>query len=152
MDATNMVSIVCGKCGIEFHVPKRWQTDRRESKETFWCPNGHPRVYCESEADVIRRERDRLKQQIAERDDAIRREQNWRRAERDGREAAERRASAARGQVTRLKNRASAGVCPCCNRTFSQLARHMAEKHPRFKAEAVAGDNVIPLPSQAGGA
>lgn len=44
---------------------------------------------------------------------------------------------AARGQVTRLKNRAAAGVCPCCNRTFHQLVRHMAAKHPDFAAEPV---------------
>jgi hypothetical protein len=30
-------------------------------------------------------------------------------------------------------------VCPCCNRTFSNLQRHMAHKHPQFaKVEAVA--------------
>lgn len=25
-----------------------------------------------------------------------------------------------------------AGVCPCCNRTFKNLARHMAGQHPGF--------------------
>jgi hypothetical protein len=24
------------------------------------------------------------------------------------------------------------GVCPCCNRTFQQLARHMKAKHPGY--------------------
>lgn len=35
------------------------------------------------------------------------------------------------------KKRASAGVCPCCNRTVSQMARHMQAKHPDY--------NVVPL-------
>jgi hypothetical protein len=25
------------------------------------------------------------------------------------------------------------GVCPCCNRTFQNLARHMAGKHPDYE-------------------
>lgn len=42
----------------------------------------------------------------------------------------------------RLRKRASAGVCPCCNRTFSQLARHMQTKHPTFIAQEIAGNGV----------
>ncbi len=38
--------------------------------------------------------------------------------------------NAARGVVTRIKNRVQHGVCPHCNRTFAALARHMASKHP----------------------
>lgn len=45
-------------------------------------------------------------------------------------EQAERKLSAAKGQMTKLKKRAAAGVCPCCNRTFHNLARHMETKHP----------------------
>jgi DNA repair exonuclease SbcCD ATPase subunit len=39
---------------------------------------------------------------------------------------------AQKGVTTRIKNRASNGVCPCCNRTFQNLARHMHTKHPDF--------------------
>jgi hypothetical protein len=49
---------------------------------------------------------------------------------------AKRSAAAFKGQVTRLKGRAKAGFCPCCNRSFSQLERHMASKHPNFSPEA----------------
>lgn len=42
---------------------------------------------------------------------------------------------ATRGVVTRMKCRTNAGVCQCCNRTFKQLARHMATKHPGLKTE-----------------
>lgn len=34
---------------------------------------------------------------------------------------------------TRIKNRVKNGVCPCCNRTFENLARHMQAKHSDFK-------------------
>lgn len=38
-------------------------------------------------------------------------------------------AEAAR-EAERLRRRTAAGVCPCCNRSFVQLARHMKTKHP----------------------
>lgn len=58
--------------------------------------------------------------------------------ERDQRQAAERSASAYKGRVTRLKNRAAAGICPCCTRHFENLHRHMSTKHPDF-AESDGG-------------
>jgi hypothetical protein len=70
-----------------------------------------------------------MAQRIAEKDDEIR-------SERELREAAERSAAAAKGNVTKLRKRAAAGVCPCCNRTFLALQKHMAHKHPDFRAEA----------------
>lgn len=42
---------------------------------------------------------------------------------------------ATKGVVTKLSKRVSAGVCPCCNRTFKQLAQHMENKHPAFVKE-----------------
>ena len=33
------------------------------------------------------------------------------------------------------KNRVAASVCPCCKKTFKQLAAHMKNKHPNY-AEA----------------
>jgi hypothetical protein len=71
-----------------------------------------------------------LKQDAARLEDEIRAEREWRKQ-------AQNQARAFKGRVTRLKNRAAAGVCPCCNRTFAQLARHMATKHKGFTAEEV---------------
>jgi hypothetical protein len=34
-----------------------------------------------------------------------------------------------------MKKRAVAGVCPCCNRHFRELERHMASKHPKYASE-----------------
>lgn len=120
----------CGECGIEWAMPVKFVQARREDKKNFYCPNGHCRVFRESETDKLRRERDRLKQ------DQARYEQRLKDT-RDRAEYAERRVSAAKGQITRLKNRAAAGVCPCCTRTFVNLQRHMASKHAGFTAEEV---------------
>jgi hypothetical protein len=96
----------------------------------FFCAYGHSQVFCVGENDEtkLRRERDLLKQQLAEKDDTIK---YWR----DGKEQAEKRLSATKGVVTRIKNRVGHGVCPCCTRTFSNLARHMETKHAGFAAE-----------------
>lgn len=118
----------CPACGVRFGVPTGYTANRRKDKRSFWCPNGHSMSYTESEADRLRRERDRLQQQLALKDDEIR----W---QREIREAAERSASARKGQITKLKKRAAAGVCPCCNRSFENLRRHMDSQHPGFAAE-----------------
>lgn len=113
----------CPKCGVEYAAPKIFMDECREDPTIyFYCPNGHGRHFSESEADKLRKERDRLAQRIAQKDDEIKDLENRRRA--------------AVGQVTKLKNRVGHGVCPCCNRTFENLARHMTTKHPTFTAEA----------------
>lgn len=111
--------------------------ERREDFK-FYCPNGHGQWYVsgETEAEKLRRERDRAVQQLAE-------WQDYEREARERAERAERRVAAAKGQVTKLKKRASHGVCPCCSRTFADLARHMAGKHPGFVAEPQAADLVV---------
>jgi hypothetical protein len=98
---------------------------------TFYCGYGHPQVFARGETDLdkMRRERDRIAQRVAEWEDEARQQ-------RERAEAAERRSAAARGQVTKIKNRVGHGVCPCCNRTFENLHRHMTTKHPTFTAEA----------------
>ena len=126
----NLETIQCAACAMTFAVPKRFETDRREDHATFYCPSGHPNVFNgETESEKLRRERDRLAQRIAERDDDVKRQ-------RERAEAAERCGAAARGQVTKIKNRVGHGVCPCCNRTFENLARHMGSQHPTFTAQA----------------
>lgn len=121
----------CCKCGIQFGIQAGFQRERKNDHQMFYCPNGHGQYYSGAN------ETERLRKQLAQ--EQHRREQieAERTRMRDERDAAERRASAARGRVTRLKNRAANGVCPCCNRSFQDLRRHMETKHPDFaKAEA----------------
>ena len=118
----------CCNCGVVFGVPAGYRNNRRKDKKAFYCPNGHGQSYKESEADQLRRERDRLQQRLAQKDDDIK-------FQRQLRETAERSASAYKGQVTKLKRRAKAGMCPCCKRSFVNLARHMATKHADMDPE-----------------
>jgi hypothetical protein len=122
----------CGVCGVTYTVPEPKYDHMREDGGYASCPNGHQWGWSEGrrQRDALRRERDLLAQQVAQRDDEIR-------AQREAREAAERQARAAKGEITKLKKRASAGTCPCCNRTFSNMAAHMKTKHPEFDPKVV---------------
>lgn len=132
-DATHLKVLQCGNCGV-WHAIPQVMFDNCVEEGGFWhCPNGHSRGYKEGrhEREEVRRERDRLKQAIAQKNDEIA-------TERKRAEQAEKTAASERSNVVKLRKRASSGVCPCCNRTVSQMAKHMATKHPGFKAEAVA--------------
>jgi hypothetical protein len=137
-DVTQTLNVLqCASCRMTFAIPDLFEKDRRNDHGTFYCPAGHHNVYNgQSEAEKLRQERDRLAQRIAQRDDEIARQ-------RDMRQTAERQAAAARGQVTKLKKRTSAGTCPCCTRTFANMAEHMKKQHPDFVAEG--GANVVRL-------
>lgn len=133
MSATKLKEIQCGTCGVWHAIPQA-MFDTCLEEGGFWhCPNGHSRGYREGrkEREAVRLERDRLRQKLAQQDDEIKHQRQLR-------EAAERQVAASKAQVAKMKTRAGAGVCQCCNRTFVGLARHMKTKHPNFKAEAVA--------------
>lgn len=123
----------CYKCKSEMWLPTAlYDAAKHSHKIGFFCPYGHEQVFREgeSEEDKLRRERDRLKQDVAYYEDSLR---EARAAEKE----AQKLAATRKGQVTKLRKRTGAGVCPCCNRTISQLARHMQSKHPTFRAEMV---------------
>lgn len=134
------VTVTCCKCKCEFGLTLHVYQTRKEDHQVFWCPHGHQQHFSwgKTEEDKLREERDRLKQQLAYKDDVIANE-------RREAEYQKKRVAVAKGQVTKLKNRAAAGVCPCCNRTFQNLHRHMSSQHPTFRDEKQAADNVIPM-------
>jgi hypothetical protein len=129
--------IKCWGCGCEFAVDEALYNNKKENKKTLHCPNGCSLSLGKSRADEVR---EKMEAELArvkrnnEYMEATAREQR-RRAD-----AAEKSLTATRGVVTRLKNRVGNGVCPCCNRTFADLQRHMHSQHPEFaKAEVVGG-------------
>ena len=124
--STTLVRVECCTCGVMFGVPQDLdRANHADSDRWFFCPNGHRQHYTKTTEQILR--------------EKLEREERWRkgaetsaRASRDQAQAAERRASAYKGQATRLRKRAAAGVCPCCTRTFQNVARHMERQHPEF--------------------
>jgi hypothetical protein len=131
-DAQPLVLIDCASCAIQFAVPESWDRNRRRAGDGFFCPNGHSLTYGKSEAD-------KLKQQLKTRDAQLSSVRDQCQAAQADAMTQRRRASAARGQVTRIKNRITHGVCPCCHRTFPELAAHMATQHPGYQQEPADG-------------
>lgn len=126
----------CTSCGCLFGMPQGYLNNRRGDKQSFFCPNGHQMSYTESTADKLRRERDLLKQQMVCLEDEKR--DAWASAN-----AQAERAQKAEAATKRLKKRSSAGTCPCCSRTFSNMSQHMLHQHPEFVADG--GTKVIPI-------
>lgn len=128
-DMKNHAEVQCPSCKCWHTVPPELNEvalktrNDKEERKSIWCPYGHGWHYTPQreidQNEQIRLERDRLKQQMAYKDEQINKERN--------------RTRAYKGKVTQLKNRAAAGVCPCCSRHFENLERHMKTKHPTFK-------------------
>lgn len=118
----------CINCGMAFGVPANVIAQRRRDHQSFYCPAGHSQVYLdETREEALKRQ---LQEAEAKHTREMQTERNRRlRAEEDAMNLAKSN-SAIRGQVTKLKNRAAAGVCAFCNRTFQNVARHVQSKHP----------------------
>jgi hypothetical protein len=108
---TTFVCIHCYRCSIPFWVPELFDKERHAKADEFWCPNGHNQVYSKSDAQKLREQLEAEKQ----RHQATLARENEERA--------------AKEKLERKLKRVHRGVCPHCNRTFQNLARHMCSKH-----------------------
>ena len=130
MDVAILEIIECPNCHVRHAIPADMATRGRATGGGAHCPNGHWYSWSgKSELDATKRALD-----------AAKRDADWQRSQR---QVAEREAQrvrhqlrATKGVVTRTQRRVKHGVCPCCNRTFAQLAAHMAQKHPDYAAPA----------------
>lgn len=121
----NLEVVTCPSCRIVYAIPAslassaRAYPGNRVNGWTICCPMGHDWHYTgKSVTEKLEEERRRSK------------------ATRDLLDHEQRSHAATRGHLTRAKKRISGGVCPCCNRTFQELARHMETMHPGYgKAE-----------------
>lgn len=116
---TDVTAIDLG-CGHRVYLADDFIVQRRNDHKTFYCNVCGGRRHYPDESDT-----ERLRRQLASKEDQL----DTMRADRDHKEYQRR---AAVGQVTKIKKRVGNGVCPCCNRTFKDLARHMANKHPSY--------------------
>lgn len=130
---TNTLRICTCWCGIAFalpaHLHKRF-IDRQQIH--IYCPLGHAMIPAgKSEADRQRDAREAAERQV-QRLTAIRTDLETRL------EQQRQLTRAQKAAKTRIKNRIAKGVCPCCNRTFENLQRHMTTQHPTYAQESEA--------------
>ncbi len=123
-----LVKVECCNCGCVYGLTETMERRMRDSHALFYCPNGHSQYFPgETEAEKLKRQVAQLQTSIEHKDANIS-------SLREQRSALERSRAALKGVHTRTCNRVKNGVCPCCNRTFANLAAHMHTKHPDFKA------------------
>lgn len=127
-ETLTLETAVCWKCGIMYAVPSHFLKMKQEDKSTFYCPNGHGGVFGELTSDTLKRQ---LEIALRDASAAKMREQS----EREQKWAAETERDRVKRASAQMKKRIAAGVCPCCNRTFENLQRHIHAKHPDFSAK-----------------
>lgn len=111
----------CNGCGIPYGLPEGFIEQRRRDHETWTCPNGCKRHFPPGESDA----------------EKLRRAEAREVALQDQLSAAIRDAEQTRVQLLRDRQRYANGVCPCCNRYFANVHRHMTTQHPEVDAAAV---------------
>lgn len=116
---TTLTETTCCSCGITFAMPENFLRKKKETHANFYCPNGHTLHYAhKSEAEELK---DKLAREKSQHDQTL--------AELEEKNKT---LIAIKGHLTRQKKRIAAGVCPCCNRTFQNVHRHMESQHPEF--------------------
>lgn len=115
-EAISLESITCCKCFAVFALNCRFVREAKESSVGFYCP------HCQTWQGWWDSEVERLRKQLSETEMKLRQSKCEILDQQNLREKAER----------KLK-RIGKGVCPCCNRSFIALGRHIKTKHPDFK-------------------
>lgn len=120
-DTITFVTMRCpvAGCGVVYALEERYQTERQRDSASWCCPNGHSLSY----RGANETENERLRRDLA----AAKGNARW---AQDRLESEKRSHAATKGQLTKTRKRIQHGVCPHCNRTFADVARHMATKHP----------------------
>lgn len=112
----------CVNCGVVFAIPEELRAQRVYDHKRFYCPNGHNMVYTgKTEAEKLQERLDRTNQMLTH--------------EQNRNESLKRQHAVTKGKLTKTRNRIGNGVCPCCGRTFANVAAHMKTNHPDYLKE-----------------
>ena len=119
----------CCSCHMIFAVTTSFQEEMKDTHNSFCCPKGHWQSY-RSESET-----EQLQKIIQQKDNEIRIQTELKEETRQERDQIKKSLIAIKGHKTRIQKRIAAGVCPCCNRSFNNLHRHMNTKHPKYITE-----------------
>lgn len=113
---TSLVTHTCLTCGIQYAIPADYDEELKLNHRTFYCPRGHTQYYpSETEEERLRK--------------ALLQEQKKRREYQEEYTKLNRQLNGALGQLSKVKERINAGICPYCRRHFANLERHIQSKH-----------------------
>lgn len=132
-------AIECCACATPIWMSKQFIRNRRDDHQGFYCPNGHCQSFHgKSEEEKLREQlkAEREAKAALQRETAILAQDLT--VEREARKSVQRKLSTTKATLTKTRKRVAGGVCPCCTRSFTNLRRHMATKHPDFAQQEVA--------------
>lgn len=115
-DAIEFMTVTCCVCRMPFGMSRSFYDAKKKDHDTFFCPSGHKQHFTgKSEEDELREQLERREQML----DAANQRAGRLERQRDDVIRAHK----------RMRDRVKNGVCPCCNRTFQNLLRHMQTEH-----------------------
>lgn len=137
LTASKLTTIDCGSCGGTYAISESFRQEKHNVGGSWTCP------YCRcgwgysgnSENERLKREVERQKREVQSAENRVANERARHDQTRAELRETEARRRAEKGAKTRIKNRVANGVCPCCNRSFADLHRHMASQHPDFASQ-----------------
>lgn len=126
------LSIVeCASCHMDFGITPDYERELRRTGAGFHCPAGHPLHFPKGKSEEAK-----LREKLAA-------AEAQRTAAEDQLEAATVTAEGLRRVLLRERARFANGVCPCCNRSFENVARHIAGQHPDYDITRVELDQPL---------
>lgn len=125
--------INCGECGGIYAINERYRQGQEQVGGSWHCP------YCECGWGYAHNsENERLKRDLQLKEAELTRQLQRLDQTKAALRETESRRRAEKGAKTKLKKRAASGICPCCNRYFVEVHKHMLSQHPEFVDEAKA--------------
>lgn len=111
-----LITEECCNCGMTFAMTADFQRrSLNDHRRSFYCPAGHAQHY------TGKSDEQKLKEELARNTHL-----------RDQLQASAEDAERTRFALIRDRHRFANGVCPCCNRYFDNVKRHMSGQHPEY--------------------
>lgn len=118
-----MLYYECWVCGVPFGLSQAFKDSIQNHDGAFYCPRGCKLGFGKSRLTVLAEEKAASERRLqAELNSAN-----------HARLVAEKERDSAVRAKRKVERRIAHGVCPCCNKTFSDIANHMLTEHKDFR-------------------
>lgn len=124
-----IIAKMCPCCGVHYGMDAALYTRRANDGGDWYCPNGDI-------LHIIEPEVENLRKQLASAQGNLDYYKEYSQRKAAEAEQLSHQVRAQKAAKTRLMRRVTNGVCPCCQRQFANVQRHMASKHPEQVVDA----------------
>lgn len=122
----------CPLCGVHYALDAAFARLKWDQGGDWYCPNGHNLIFTETKAQKLQKQLDAERKKIADQQETIRYFDKRLSETVQERDNATRNWKSTKTRLRKTKERVANGVCPCCNRNFENLQRHIRTKHPAY--------------------